>query len=88
MGIRKADPKKMSPGMTLLVSSWAEKNTGDLRPGAKLINEDGNVVHSWKPNRDELFPNPTGSINTDPSKGDFHHVTPEEDVSKKLTSWM
>jgi len=81
-GVRQVDPEDMHPGMTLVVSSWEEEDTGDLRPGAKLIDEGGEVVHSWKPDRNELFPDPTGFINTNPNKEDFHgsYLLPDGDL--------
>jgi hypothetical protein len=70
-GVSTIDSMKVQPGMTLLVSSW-KWGGGDLRPGAKLIDRQGHTIHTWQPDRDELFPDPVGLKNSIPNRQDFH----------------
>lgn len=46
-------PERMSPGMTLVTSSW--KESGRWRVGLKLFSESGNIVHEWLVDRKEVF---------------------------------
>jgi hypothetical protein len=85
--VRQVDPESMAPGMTLIVSSWEWGSADELIPGAKLVNEEGEVLHSWQPDRSDLFPNPAGLINSNPSKEDFHgsYLLPGGDLILALT---
>jgi hypothetical protein len=86
-GVRVERPGKVQPGMTLLVSSWKWDGSGDLAPGAKLINQEGQVIHSWHPDRSNLFPDPLGFKGSDPSKEGFHgsYLLPDGDLILVLT---
>jgi len=85
--VRQVDSENMAPGMTLIVSSWEWGGANELTPGAKLVSEEGRVLHSWKPDRSDLFPNPVGFINSNPSKEDFHgsYLLPGGDLILVLT---
>jgi len=80
--VRQADPETMVPGMTLIVSSWKWGSTVELEPGAKLVSEEGKVIHSWKPDRSELFPDPVDFRSSNPRREDFHgsYLLPNGDL--------
>ncbi len=80
-GVNLTDSTQIQPGMTLIVSSW-KWGGGDLRPGAMLIDQQGQTVHTWRPDRNELFPDPVNFMNSNPSTQDFHgsYLLPSGDL--------
>lgn len=68
-GVSQIDPEDMYPGMTLVVSAW--EKSGELRPGARLLDETGRILHSWQPRRRSLFSDPIGFVSNVKST-DFH----------------
>lgn len=67
-GVRIEKKDQIQPGMTVLVSAWKGEESGKLELGARLIDQTGNTLHEWKPNLDELFPNPSADSDAE----DFH----------------
>lgn len=56
-GARLIDSAGVQPGLTLVPSVWEEF---DWKPGLKLIDVDGDVVHEWKVDPLEVFPEEFG----------------------------
>jgi hypothetical protein len=52
-GVRIHDPERVQPGATLVAATWREF---DWKPGLKLIDSTGRVLHQWRADPDELFP--------------------------------
>lgn len=52
-GARLVEPGKMQPGFTLISSNWKDFK---WLPGLKLIDKEGRVVHSWRVDPTEIFP--------------------------------
>ncbi len=52
-GWESSSPESMSPGMTLITSSW-KKNEG-WKVGPKLFDESGEIVHEWLFDRKKVF---------------------------------
>lgn len=53
-GARVVDAGRMQPGLTLITSAWAGDD-GVLRPGLRLLDRHGRIVHSWRVEPGELF---------------------------------
>ncbi|PSQ96416.1 MAG: hypothetical protein BRD55_06960 [Bacteroidetes bacterium SW_9_63_38] len=53
-GIRVERSREMASGLILLTSSWT--GPGGLRPELRLLDRQGEVVHSWRIARTALFP--------------------------------
>jgi len=86
-GARVVDPKRMKPGGAVLVtSSWRWGESDSLKPGAKLISRSGETLHSWHPDRNELFQGP-GFKGKDPQKANYHgsHLFPNGDLLLNLS---
>ena len=83
-GVQIERPGRMQPGMTLLVSSWNWDGDGseELSPGAKLIDREGQTVHSWHPDRSKLFPSPIALRGGDPTESAIHgsYLLPNGDL--------
>ena len=81
-GTRLVRPDQVEPGLTLITSSWRWGESEQLEPGAKLVDQRGNVVHQWQIDRTELFTESTDLINSDPEKTIFHgtHLFPNGDL--------
>lgn len=54
-GVRNVRPDRTGPGLTLISSAW--RTDGEWRPGLRLIDRDGNVVHEWSVTAAEVFRN-------------------------------
>jgi hypothetical protein len=52
-GARTAKQEKVQPGLTAVTSWWTSSNGRKF--GAKLMSSEGEVVHEWMVNREELF---------------------------------
>lgn len=52
-GARTMDADRLQPGLTLIAKNWKDF---DWMPGLKLIDHKGRIVHEWKADLDELFP--------------------------------
>lgn len=80
------DAENIQPGMTLITSLWDFGGTGDLGVGAKLIDSKGSVIHTWKLDRNKLFPNFIDLGNRDPEKADLHgtYLFPNGDLLLNL----
>lgn len=55
-GVRIHDRNRMQPGYTLVTSYFPDSG---WKTGARLLDGDGNIVHGWDINLDELFPDRT-----------------------------
>lgn len=77
-GIRAPAPGEVQPGLTLVSTVWSEFGE---RPGLKLIDMDGRVVHAWKADPDVLFPGLTAQRSWDATL-DVHgtYLFPNGDV--------
>jgi hypothetical protein len=53
-GVRIADSSAVQPGLTFVNSLW--DGTDGWHAGFKLIDRDGEAVHTWRVNRSTLFP--------------------------------
>ncbi|PSQ90220.1 MAG: hypothetical protein BRD30_05040, partial [Bacteroidetes bacterium QH_2_63_10] len=53
-GVRIADSNAVQPGLTFVNSLWKGKN--EWYPGFKLLNRQGEAVHTWRVDRAALFP--------------------------------
>ena len=60
-GVRQHNPAAIEPGVTLISTYW--KSFG-WKPGIKIIDADGSVLHEWRINPSEIIPhkNPTTEI--------------------------
>lgn len=78
-GVRIEQPDKIQPGLTLINSYWAYSD--GWAPAFKLVDRQGNPVHSWRIDREALFPD---AINRrgDPSHKNVHgsHLLPNGDL--------
>ncbi|PSQ91210.1 MAG: hypothetical protein BRD30_03625, partial [Bacteroidetes bacterium QH_2_63_10] len=78
-GVRIVDSSAVQPGLTFVNSLWKGKN--EWYPGFKLLNQQGETVHTWRVDRAALFPD---SINRrgDPTQKILHgsHLLPNGDV--------
>lgn len=86
-GARVLERKRMQPGGAVLVtSSWHWEESGSLEPGAKLISRSGETLHSWHPDRSELFQGP-GLKGKDPQKVNYHgpYLFPNGDLLLNLS---
>jgi len=52
-GARVHDANSIMPGVTLLTGFW---KTLDWKPGVRLINSAGSVLHEWKADPEEIWP--------------------------------
>ena len=52
-GARTHNADAIMPGVTLLTGYW---KTLDWKPGVRLIDSDGNVLHEWKTDPAEIWP--------------------------------
>jgi len=66
-GVRSPSPDEMQPGLTLITSMWREK--GEWRPGLRLIDSDGEVLHRWQVDPQKLF---ESGYRKDPTQADIH----------------
>lgn len=46
------DSSAIQPGLTLITSTWPESE------GFRLIDAEGNLIHKWEVDRDQVFPDP------------------------------
>jgi len=53
-GVRIADSNAVQPGLTFVNSLW--KGSDEWYPGFKLLNRQGEAVHTWRVDRTALFP--------------------------------
>jgi len=51
-GVNVAEPDALQPGLTLITSTWRDFG---WRPGLKLVDRDGNVLHEWSLSPTQLF---------------------------------
>lgn len=78
-GVRIVQPDKVQPGMTLVLGTWERKgNSGNLDPGAKLIDREGKTVHKWFPEQTELFQTDSRDLRTVEFMGS--HLLPNGDL--------
>ena len=69
-GVRIEEPQNIQPGMTLILSLWKEF---DWKPGAKLIDVNGRMLHAWEVDGDQLFPDPPKHrTKRDPNRTNIH----------------
>lgn len=54
-GVSPHDPVKMAPGLTLLTSYWPDPD-GVWRPGVRLVDDRGRVVHAWATDPMKIWP--------------------------------
>ncbi|MEL6316737.1 MAG: hypothetical protein AAFR16_03750, partial [Pseudomonadota bacterium] len=66
-GVTVADPDRVAPGVTLLTSYWEEF---DWKPGVKILDREGEVLHSWPIDMHEIFGDEVGKY-----WGDYIHGT-------------
>lgn len=52
-GVNVREPEAMQPGLTLIVSTWEDEG---WKPGLRLMDREGRVVHEWRVSPTELFP--------------------------------
>lgn len=52
-GVRVERPEEIQPGLTLLTTRW--EDDGTWRAGLKLIDQQGDVLHSWRVYPDRVF---------------------------------
>lgn len=52
-GARTLEPDRVQPGLTLVASHWKDR---DWKSGLRLIDADGTLVHEWRPEAFEVFP--------------------------------
>jgi hypothetical protein len=57
----------MQPGLTLVTSMW--RDTGEWKPGLRLLNSKGKVLHSWSIEPKNLF---EAGFKANPSRTDIH----------------
>ena len=78
-GIRIERPEEHQPGLTFVNSLWKYSEGWD--PALRLIDEEGAVVHDWRFDRDELFPE-ARDRRGDPSQKVVHgsYLFPSGDV--------
>jgi hypothetical protein len=55
IGARVYDRGAMAPGLTLVTSSWRDFGWA---PGFRLIDSEGNVLHQWRTDASEIWPEP------------------------------
>lgn len=55
-GPRRVNPDKIQPGYTLITSSW--RHGGEWRPGLRLIDQEGMVLHEWSIDPGQVFDQP------------------------------
>lgn len=70
-GARTVDSSAVQPGMTLVTSYWARGKDDRPTPGARLIDQQGRVMHEWHPDIDTLFQRSDIRGGRDPRKADF-----------------
>ena len=78
VGVKKHLPDQIAPGLTLLTTLFPEH---DWNPGVRLIDSDGNILHDWKPDFDDLFPDRT--VAASPIHG--AHLFPNGDLLFNLS---
>lgn len=80
-GTQLLNSNAVQPGLTLITSAWRHPETGDLTPGAKLIDHHGHVLHEWLPDRTALFYN-SDLRGGNPRTAFFHgaHLMPDGDL--------
>ena len=85
-GVNIKQPQKIQPGMTLITSLWDWNNSGDLEAGAKLINQNGQTLHSWQLNTSKLFPESKNHLGKLPQEIDYHgtYLFPNGDLLLNL----
>ena len=78
-GARTMDSTAVQPGLTFLNALW--NDPGGPRPGFKLINQEGETLHDWRVDREELFPDSI-DLRGDPAQETLHgsHLLPNGDV--------
>lgn len=54
-GVTASEPEKIAPGLTLITTFWPGKD-GAWKPGARLIDATGKVVHEWVTDPMKLWP--------------------------------
>lgn len=84
-GARTMDSTAVQPGLTMVVSSWADDD-GTMVPGARLIDRHGRTVHGWRPDREAIFGG-TALKGGDPATAKFHgaHLRPNGDLLLALS---
>lgn len=84
-GARSVRPEEMAPGLTLITTRLPES---DWRPGIQLIDAEGNVVHRWVVEPNEVFSGvelPEGRLPNPNIHGS--HLRPDGDVVLNLSTW-
>jgi len=79
-GVRMPAPERMQPGLTLLSSAW--RGTDGWHPELRLITREGQVLHKWRFNRDDLFQDAPTQRKADPSQAGVQgsYLFPNGDV--------
>lgn len=70
-GTRTVAPERMESGLTLITSYWTWEELGALTPGAKLIDQKGETIHEWSPDRTALFGEGNFMRGGSPEREDF-----------------
>ncbi|MCS3657968.1 hypothetical protein GGQ11_002769 [Salinibacter ruber] len=82
-GIRLEKPDLVQPGKTFISSAW--EGPEGLKAGFRLINEEGEVLHKWRFDRTDLFPDSISQrrspLHTEPHGS---HLLPDGDVLVNL----
>lgn len=78
-GAQTVQPKRIQPGLTLLVSSWPSDS--EWVPGLTLIDEEGQVLHRWRLDKTVLFPDSVEGRGN-PTLAGLHgsHLFPNGDI--------
>jgi hypothetical protein len=71
-GVRIVDRDAVQPGLTLIATRWADFGWD---PGLKLVDPEGRVVHEWRVDGDDVFPEPPEEhVRKEPSTTGIHGV--------------
>lgn len=78
-GARTVDRERMEPGLTLVATTWEDD---DWNPGLRLIDAAGRVLHEWRVEPTELFPDTAHRRTTPLKEQDVQgsHLFPDGDV--------
>lgn len=79
-GVRIERPDRIQPGLTLLVSAW--ESPEGRAPGLRLIDREGRVVHRWRVDPAEVFPDSVSGPKPEMAWHDVQgaHLFPDGDV--------
>lgn len=84
-GVRTPEPGRAGAGSTLLLSLWEE---ADWRPGLRLIDRNGQILHAWYLQPEQIFPDPPERrTRRDPRRTNIHgsYLFPNGDVMVNLS---